>query len=150
MNGGKDDQVDEERFNLVKNSRKKEKKSSTQTDLSSKEEGSRFSLLNEVDSNNAETELLVQEQVRSIMTPSGVNIMIGVWNIRGLNKLDRHGAVRHFLKINKMSFLGIVETRVKAKNFSSVKKACFRGWSVMNNYIKAVNGRIWICWNEEK
>ncbi|XP_075079748.1 uncharacterized protein LOC107805067 [Nicotiana tabacum] len=43
---------------------------------------------------------------------------------------------------------GIVETRVKENKAGSIAKNIATGWSSLNNYASANNGRIWVMWDD--
>lgn len=71
-------------------------------------------------------------------------------NIRGLNTGDKQLAVGRLIKENKLEVMIVVETRIKASKFAELRRFLNKQWKVINNYIMAPNGRIWICWNETK
>ena len=47
-----------------------------------------------------------------------------------------------------MSLAGLIETRVKEANANTTINGIAPGWKSLNNYKKAVNGRIWIIWDD--
>ena len=61
----------------------------------------------------------------------------------------RQKEVRELVQENRVSLLGLVETKVSMENRISLSQNLFRGWSFLNNYSKHPNGRIWILWNPE-
>lgn len=71
---------------------------------------------------------------------------IGSWNVRGLNSLTKHNDVKSFLNHYNIGLFGLLETRVKARNFSKVFPRIFHGWSVVTNYLYHNGGRIWLIW----
>lgn len=76
-------------------------------------------------------------------------LMIGCWNIRGLNDPLTQSEIRRFLKEHHLTFVGILETRVKEHNSILVEKKLANGWHWVTNYTKLPNGRIWIGWDPE-
>ena len=47
-----------------------------------------------------------------------------------------------------MSLAGLIETRVKEVNAKTTINGIAPGWKSLNNYKDAVNGRIWIIWDD--
>ncbi|GAB2280080.1 hypothetical protein Dimus_039393 [Dionaea muscipula] len=76
--------------------------------------------------------------------------MIGVWNVRGLNRSDKHIAIKRLIATYRLNLLGILETRVRGANANGVLSSCCRGWGFLHNYSEAVNGRIWCVSNVNK
>lgn len=56
----------------------------------------------------------------------------GFWNIRGLNKTERHLMLANFIRNNHLDFVGIVET----------KKSVFQ-----ENYLKFLSDKAPFVWN---
>ena len=71
-----------------------------------------------------------------------------VWNVRGMNKRYKQKEIRLLLQQNKTSLAGLIETRVKEANSNNILKAIAPGWKIIHNYKDAVNGRIWIIWDD--
>lgn len=44
------------------------------------------------------------------------------WNVRGLNKASHQRELQNFLSMNKVNFMGILETKVKVPNALSISK----------------------------
>lgn len=76
-------------------------------------------------------------------------LMIGCWNIRELNDPLTQSEIRRFLKEHHLTFVGILETRVKEHNPILVEEKLANGWLWVTNYTKSPNGRIWIGWDPE-
>ena len=72
---------------------------------------------------------------------------MAIWNIRGLNSPLKQVELRNFISAMHLSFLVLLETRVKSKKSNAIMKACCEGWLSLNNYSEAINGRIWVLWN---
>ncbi|XP_021754567.1 uncharacterized protein LOC110719898 [Chenopodium quinoa] len=70
----------------------------------------------------------------------------GFWNTRGLSNSDRLCDVLNFIKQQDIGLFGLLETKVKAKNFGKVFSNFGGEWSVCANYSKCVGGRIWVIW----
>lgn len=73
-------------------------------------------------------------------------VSIAAWNIRGVNTLVKQVEVQNLLRENRISILGLLETRVKEENSEKVAKK-ISDWNVSCNYPEAYNGRIWVFWN---
>lgn len=69
-------------------------------------------------------------------------MIIASWNVRG-----REGEVSKFLRTNKVSLIGLVETRIKQANAGRIRKYFGSSWSFVDNYLDAVNGHIWVMWD---
>lgn len=72
-----------------------------------------------------------------------------VWNVRGMNKPFKQKEVSLFLKKNKISFAGLLETRVKTAKANKCFHKIARDLSWDNNYQEATNGCIWIRRRDE-
>lgn len=70
------------------------------------------------------------------------------WNIRGLNSGTRLVDLKKVIEDNKVGLLGLMETRVKAKNVSRIMHNLPTHWKVVNNYAHSSKGRLWVLWNE--
>ncbi|XP_074271271.1 uncharacterized protein LOC141595200 [Silene latifolia] len=68
------------------------------------------------------------------------------WNIRGFNCPIKHSEVRDYLKDNNIDILALLETRVKVNKAFKIRTK-FQNWSIMSNYNKHYNGRIWVFSN---
>lgn len=55
--------------------------------------------------------------------------------------------VRRFIQEHRLSFCGLVETKVKEENKTRVMNNIDRTWSVLGNYESSPSGRVWVCWN---
>lgn len=71
------------------------------------------------------------------------------WNVRGFNKDLKHSIVKEWVRSNKMSFGGILETRVKENKAERIIKKVFKGWVSITNYEFSQGGRIWLVWRDE-
>ena len=70
------------------------------------------------------------------------------WNVRGLNGSTRKLDVQRWIRTNRLSIGGLLETRVKQENLDSLIMATFPGWSFDSNHsLEADNGRIVVIWN---
>ena len=77
-------------------------------------------------------------------------MIIGSWNIRGMNNsLKQHEVVDFFWK-NKLDLFCILETRIKAHKFNSIVRRKFKNFNIIHNYNAHINGRIWIIWNSSQ
>ena len=76
-------------------------------------------------------------------------MIIGCWNIRGLNDPIKHSELRRLIHQERIALFGLVETRVKDKNKDNVSQLLLRSWSFLYNYDFSCRGRIWVCWNAD-
>ena len=68
-------------------------------------------------------------------------------NIRGVNTKSKQDSVLALLCKHNISFVGLVETRVKSPKANTVSKAICSKWNWHFNYEHHVNGRIWVGWD---
>ena len=71
----------------------------------------------------------------------------GSWNVRGLNKRSHQREVLNFVDSNHLSFVGLLETKVKARNLSKVTGRLKKNWSWFANHGDHYNGRILLGWD---
>ncbi|XP_058777013.1 uncharacterized protein LOC131651366 [Vicia villosa] len=69
------------------------------------------------------------------------------WNVRGLDKHVRSMEVGAHLKMNKVSCIALLETRVKINNKEKSRKHLGLDWHFSDNYAHHLNGRIWLGWD---
>ena len=74
-------------------------------------------------------------------------MIIGSWNIRGLNEPYKQDEVRSWVRVNRIFLFGLNETRVRPSSGSRITRSLMRGWKSINNYNHHSNGRIWILWD---
>ena len=55
-------------------------------------------------------------------------MIFGCWNIRGLNDPMKQAEVRRFLREEKLSLCGLVETKVRDSNFLRVSRSINPSW----------------------
>ena len=58
---------------------------------------------------------------------------IQVWNVRGLNSLNKQKEVKASLIMNKVGFCGLVETKIKPDKGQMLCHNMFQGWCVCSN-----------------
>lgn len=68
-------------------------------------------------------------------------------NIRGVNKKPKQASVQDLICKKSISFVGLVETRVKAHKASNVASAINKKWKWLFHYEHHLNGRIWFGWD---
>ncbi|GKF43377.1 RNA-directed DNA polymerase, eukaryota, reverse transcriptase zinc-binding domain protein, partial [Tanacetum coccineum] len=75
---------------------------------------------------------------------------IGVWNIRGLNTVEKHNEVINLVVSENLQFCDVLETRLKSKKLVKICDRVFRGWEWTSNMQDCSKGcRIVIGWNED-
>ena len=63
-----------------------------------------------------------------------------------MNSPDKTKKVRHFLEINNISVIGLMETKIKEANAKKIYKKLGNKWNWSSNYSHHAKGRIWIGW----
>ncbi|KAJ6287639.1 hypothetical protein OIU78_001696, partial [Salix suchowensis] len=77
--------------------------------------------------------------------------MIGSWNIRGLNGLNKQKAVRDWIIKNQLGLVGILETKILASNQKSVEDGLqLQSWSYFSNVHQDGRARIMVGWDPNK
>ncbi|XP_074342078.1 uncharacterized protein LOC141679483 [Apium graveolens] len=69
------------------------------------------------------------------------------WNVRGINKAPHQKELQNFIFVNKIDFMGVLETKVKVTNALGISKKINKNWRWLFNYDYHYNGRIWVGWN---
>ncbi|KAL0297917.1 UNVERIFIED_CONTAM: hypothetical protein Sangu_3171500 [Sesamum angustifolium] len=64
----------------------------------------------------------------------------------GLNGLDHQRAVEQLVRNHKLSFIGLIETRVSQANVQRTRRNLLTNWSWFEDY-SGPAGRIWLAWN---
>lgn len=70
-----------------------------------------------------------------------------MWNVRGLNKTPHKKEVINFINVNRISLMGLVETKVRAQNSAAISKSINKNWKWIFNYEAHDYGRVWISWD---
>lgn len=75
---------------------------------------------------------------------------IGCWNIRGLNDSLKQKEVYSFIKMNRLSFFGVIETKVRMDNLDGAASRCFPfGWQYIHNLGSLSTARIIVGWHPQ-
>ncbi|KAM6543410.1 hypothetical protein CsatB_007857 [Cannabis sativa] len=69
------------------------------------------------------------------------------WNVRGINSQQKQNMVKHFIAIQKVGLVGLLETRVKAPKLGALYMNMFSGWCFTTNLAWHKGGRIILAWN---
>lgn len=77
-------------------------------------------------------------------------MIISSWNIRSMNSPGKIKEVRNFLEVNKVSIIGLVETKIKEHKAVNVQKQLGNMWNWSTNYSHHRNGRVWVGWRNDK
>lgn len=64
--------------------------------------------------------------------------------MRGINKRYKQKELHNYIRNKNIKLAGLMETRVKEKNFKRVIKVIVPDWDLFNNYQYAQNGRLWV------
>ncbi|XP_058216931.1 uncharacterized protein LOC131327817 [Rhododendron vialii] len=61
-------------------------------------------------------------------------IKFSSWNVKGLNNPTKQGEVRKFIHFNRLSLMGIVESKIRQENMVGAMKKCLPdGWAFVHN-----------------
>ncbi|XP_074315563.1 uncharacterized protein LOC141651765 [Silene latifolia] len=75
---------------------------------------------------------------------------LGVWNVRGLNSLDKQKDILWCLHNANVDLFGLLETRVKPGSLNKVVDSLCHGWNYCTNHQYHAGGRIWLLWKDRK
>jgi hypothetical protein len=77
-------------------------------------------------------------------------MIIGCWNVRGLNQpLKQHG-IYEFLIKNKVDIMGLLETKLNQQALDRMMANKFKHWMEIDNFHTHQGGRIVIMWDPQK
>lgn len=77
-------------------------------------------------------------------------IKFSSWNIRGLNNPIKQVERRSFILANKLSLMGIVESKIRQENLAvSRKKSLLARWDYVHNTGTGSVARIIVAWNTQ-
>ena len=80
-----------------------------------------------------------------------IELKIGVWNIRGMNTVDKQREVKNLISSEKLKICAILETRLKSKKLHKTCDKVFQGWEWTLNMQCCTKGcRITLGWDEQE
>lgn len=68
------------------------------------------------------------------------------WNVRGLNASNKQQELQHYCRINKVGFLGLIESKLKKRGMEICHAKHFNLWCLTHNLDHHARGRIWVLW----
>lgn len=71
------------------------------------------------------------------------------WNVRGLNDPHKVRDFHKFLTHNKVTVIGLLETKVKQPNASGIQNKLGNEWRWVDNYSHSPRGRVWVGWKKD-
>ena len=77
-------------------------------------------------------------------------MLLGCWNIRGLNSPFKQSEISKFVLTNQLDILGITESKVRIPNQVIIQKTLLPSWTFVNNSQPNSVDRIWVGWNSAK
>ena len=89
----------------------------------------------------------IREERGEVPLPPMDRIM--VWNVRGLNQLEKQKDVKKMIEKYHIGLVGLLETRVKASKLGAVYLSMFRGWCFTTNLRWNKGGRIIVAWDPQ-
>ncbi|XP_074299595.1 uncharacterized protein LOC141630729 [Silene latifolia] len=72
---------------------------------------------------------------------------VSSWNIRGCNDPLKLQEIKDFLWVNKLDILGVLETKIKHRNYGRIISSYFSNLGSCCNLDPHSNGRILLLWN---
>lgn len=78
-----------------------------------------------------------------------MDIKIGAWNIRGTNKVAKRSALAKFISTEKLSYLGILETRSNERKAKKAWKQIKGNWEWLSNFDLEGGGRMWVGYDQQ-
>ncbi|XP_060965582.1 uncharacterized protein LOC133034505 [Cannabis sativa] len=72
------------------------------------------------------------------------------WNVRGANNQQKQRLIKQFISLQKVDFVGLLETRVKARKLGVLYSNIFDGWCFSSNIAWHKGGKIVIAWNPSR
>lgn len=76
-------------------------------------------------------------------------MILTTWNIRGFNDPNKVPVVKALLRNHSVNMLGLLETKVKAKNTLKIQKKFGLNWKWKTNDDFSNKGRIWVGWKDD-
>lgn len=61
-------------------------------------------------------------------------MIVATWNVRGMQQFPRQAAIRDFVSKHKTDVMGLLETKLKTKNYSYLMKNKFKEWRNADNF----------------
>ena len=77
-------------------------------------------------------------------------MLVGCWNIRGLNRPLKQNGVNNLMLCQKLDILGILESKLSSGKLALVLKNKFKGRLCFDNFHLHSGGRILILWDSNK
>ena len=77
-------------------------------------------------------------------------MIIGCWNIRGLNHPSKQSEIAKFVFSNHLDVLGITKSKVHIPNQDRIQKTLLPSWKFVSNSQPNAVDRIWVGWNPDK
>ena len=77
-------------------------------------------------------------------------MIVATWNIRGLQQVPCQAAVADFVKKHKIDMIGLLETKLKHKNYTFLMRNKFKGWSNIDNFDMSDKRRMLLIWNPKR
>ncbi|GFY88190.1 hypothetical protein Acr_06g0001300 [Actinidia rufa] len=72
------------------------------------------------------------------------------WNIRALNKPLKQNGILKYMRKNKVSIMGVLETTLSQHYLDGIARKKFKAWKVDNNFQLNPNGRTLVFWREDR
>ena len=82
---------------------------------------------------------------------NNIEFNIGVWNIRGLNTVEKQIEVKNLISREKLKVCAILETRLRSKKLQNTCDKVFQGWEWTSNMMCCTKGcRIALGWDDNE
>ena len=76
-------------------------------------------------------------------------MIVGYWNIRGLNNPSKQHEIVKFVLSNHIDVLGIIESKVRIPNQVKIQRSFLPSWKFVTNSLPNSVDRIWVGWNPD-
>ena len=80
-----------------------------------------------------------------------IDFKVGVWNIRGLNTVDKQNEIKNLIVSEKLKVCVVMETRLRSKKLQVICDKVFQGWEWTSNMQFCTKGcRIALGWDDQE
>ncbi|KAL1554773.1 hypothetical protein AAHA92_15296 [Salvia divinorum] len=77
-------------------------------------------------------------------------MIVATWNVREMQQLSKQAVIADFVRKHKIDMIGLLETKLKAKNYSYLMKNRFKEWKNIDNFNKSDKSRMLLLWNPSR
>lgn len=74
-------------------------------------------------------------------------MIVATWNVRGMQQLPRQSTIFDFVRKHKIDVIGLLETKLKTKNYTFLMKNKFKECRNADNFNLSDRSRMLLLWN---